>query len=411
MKFLLFIFVFLLPLTLFPQELLRFRVVPVKGASYSPVSIPLDRLQLNLDTGRVALFEINGRVETEVPSQLEPGVSPRLWFIFNNRESEKKYLLKKVFYLPGKDPAVTLKLSEQALTLLKNGKTVLGYNHAMVYPPKGVDTLYKRSGFIHPLSSPGGQVLTRIQAPDHYHHYGIWNPWTETTIDGKKVDFWNLMKGEGTVKFAGFLDAEDGAIYASFKALQEHVYFPDKGREKLAINEVWDVRVWDVPLQQVAVVDLTSVLNTPLPAGILLDAYRYGGGIGYRATEKWNRNNSTVLTSEGRTRADADGSNARWCMVEGESSVPEGRSGIVFLSHPSNRKHPEPMRVWPLDQNGRGDVYFEFCPIRHESWKLEPFKNYIQKYRMIVFDGKMSPAEAEAWWKGFAVAPVIIMQQ
>jgi hypothetical protein len=156
-------------------------------------------------------------------------------------------------------------------------------------------------------------------------------------------------------------------------------------------------------------VDLTSTLNTPLSGGIMLDAYRYGGGIGYRATEKWHKGNSTVLTSEGKTRAQADGTNARWCLVEGESAVQEGRSGILFLSHPSNRKHPEPMRVWPLDQNGRGDLFFEFCPIRHESWKLEPLKNYTLKYRMIVFDGQISPADAEKWWKGFAILPKIII--
>ena len=115
-----------------------------------------------------------------------------------------------------------------------------------------------------------------------------------------------------------------------------------------------------------------------------------------------------MLTSEGKGRAEADGSNARWCLVEGEAAVPEGRSGILFLSHPSNRKHPEPMRVCPMDKNGRGDLYFEFCPTRHFPWKLEPYNNYVLKYRMIVFDGKMTPADAEKWWKGFAVSPEII---
>ncbi len=89
--------------------------------------------------------------------------------------------------------------------------------------------------------------------------------------------------------------------------------------------------------------------------------------------------------------------------MEGESSVPEGRSGILFLSHPSNRSHPEPMRVWPLDaNNGRGDMFFEFCPIRHQEWKLEQGQDYTLKYRMIVFDGKMEHIAAEKYWKSFA---------
>jgi hypothetical protein len=329
--------------------------------------------------------------------------------MFDNKGAEKKYVLKKVFDHKTPESNLSLTYSEKVLTLQKDGAPVLSYHHAVMYPPEGVDARYKRSGFIHPLWSPGGEVLTRVQAPDHYHHYGIWNPWTETTIDGKKVDFWNLMKGEGTVRFAGFLDKEAGAVYAGFKVHQEHVYFPAKDQERLAINEVWDVRVWNVPGTRISVVDLTTTLNTPISSGIMLDAYRYGGGIGYRATEKWNNKNSSVLTSEGKTRAVADGTNARWCLVEGESSVPDGRSGILFLSHPSNRKHPEPMRVWPENMNGRGDLYFEFCPTRHESWKLEPWKNYTLKYRMIVFDGKISPQEAEAWWRGFATSPQIIL--
>jgi hypothetical protein len=78
-----------------------------------------------------------------------------------------------------------------------------------------------------------------------------------------------------------------------------------------------------MPVKNVFIIDYTTSLNSPLPNGIMLDAYRYGGGIGFRATEKWHKDNCTVLTSEGKTRTDADGSNARWCIVEGESDTPE----------------------------------------------------------------------------------------
>jgi hypothetical protein len=115
-----------------------------------------------------------------------------------------------------------------------------------------------------------------------------------------------------------------------------------------------------------------------------------------------------VLTSDGKTRADADGSFARWCIVEGESYTEEGRSGILFLSHPSNRMHPEPMRVWPSDANrGRGDMFFEFVPIRHNDWKLESHRDYTLKYRMVVFDGGMNKETAEKYWKSFAYAPKV----
>jgi hypothetical protein len=286
-----------------------------------------------------------------------------------------------------------------------NEKPVLSYRFETTFPPEGVNPLYKRSGFIHPLWSPGGEVLSRIQAPDHYHHYGIWGPWTLTHIDDREVDFWNLAKGQGTVKFASFLSQTEGDIFSGFKALQQHIDFGAQGADQVAMNEILDVRVWSVS-ENVYVIDYTTTLNSPLPNGIMLDAYRYGGGIGFRATEKWHKDNCTVLTSEGKDRAEADGSFARWCIVEGESEVSEGRSGILFLSHPGNRMHPEPMRVWPLNANGgRGDMYFEFVPIRHEDWKLAPLQDYTLKYRMVVFDGKMDAETAEKYWNGFATNP------
>lgn len=121
-----------------------------------------------------------------------------------------------------------------------------------------------------------------------------------------------------------------------------------------------------------------------------------------RFTERWHKDNSSVLTSEGEDRSGADGTNARWCIVTGESTDGQGTNGILFMSHPSNRAHPEPMRVWPLDANGgRGDMFFEFCPIRHEEWNIEPGKTYELKYRMVVFEGTLSATEAEAYWQAF----------
>jgi len=43
---------------------------------------------------------------------------------------------------------------------------------------------------------------------------------------------------------------------------------------------------------------------------------------------------SSVLTSEGKTRKDADGSYARWCMITGETGKDQ-TSGIIFMSHPA----------------------------------------------------------------------------
>lgn len=392
------------------QEIARFSLKIEKEMLDAPVSVPLDAVNYNTDKGEIALYEITPNGETEVPCQLEPGHSARLWFILKGKStqsSERNFVLKRTEKVQHPESSIELKKDYKDLALTFNDKPLLKYRHAVTYPPDGIDPVFRRSGFIHPLWSPGGEVLTRIQPPDHYHHYGIWGPWTSTTIDDRHVDFWNLGSGQGTVRFAGFLSETEGPVFSGFKALQQHIDFGARGEDQIAMNEILDVRAWNAG-EKIWMIDYTTSLNCPLTNGIMLDAYRYGGGIGFRATEKWHKDNCTVLTSDNKTRVDADGSFARWCIVEGESSTGEGRSGILFLSHPSNRMHPEPMRIWPLDaNNGRGDMYFEFVPIRHEDWKLEPQKDYTLKYRMIVFDGKMDAATAEKYWQAFASQPVV----
>ena len=281
---------------------------------------------------------------------------------------------------------------------MEDHKPVLDYRHAFQEAPDITNPLYGKSGFIHPLYSPKGNVLTRIQPEGHFHHYGIWNPWTKTKLKGENVDFWNFLLGEGTVRYAGLLSKSSGSVYSDFKIKQEHVTFQNKGPEKVAINETWEVRSSPVFIDshQCWIIDMIIKLNNNLDSLIELTDYRYGGGIGFRATEYWTNKNSQVLTSEGKTRKDADGSFARWCKVEG--TFPSGtNSGIVFFSHPDNRAHPEPKRVWPEDANaGRGDVFFEFCPIRHQKWDLLPNRAYVLKCRMLVFDDVFPAEHAES---------------
>lgn len=412
MRYLIIIFYLLGITNLFAQQqVLRFKVL---AGDYSrkdcPVSVDLSAAGIEFNNAYFRLYQLNGKTEIPVASQLEEGKSPCLWFIADGemkKGESREYVLRSVSQA-GPESKILIEKDQQGLKLVSKGKPVLNYQINEVYPPAGIDPLYKRSGFIHPLWSPAGEVLTRIQAPDHYHHYGIWGPWTKTHIKGREVDFWNLAKGEGTVRFANFVSQVEGAVYSGFSVLQDHIDFGAKGPDQTAIHELLDVRVWNLdPEKKVWLIDYTSIMNCPLDSGIMLDAYRYGGGIGFRATGKWNKDNSTVLTSEGNTRAKADGTNARWCRVEGESNA--GRSGILFMSHPSNRAFPEPMRVWPEDSNGRGDLYFEFCPTRHQDWKLEKAKNYSQKYRLLVFDGGLTEAEAEQYWTAFAKPPVVII--
>ncbi len=405
-----------IPSFLFSQEIARLKIYTGDfDRKDCPVYVSLDpindRLGYDTDSTVLHLYEVKGRAFQSVRCQRDNDASDRLWFVLDGltpKHTERTFVLK-IEKKDNRDSAL-MKISKSynTLTLQKDSRNILAYQHRTVLPPAGVDPIYRKSGFIHPLWSPGGKVLTRIQPPDHRHHYGIWGPWTKTHIDGREVDFWNLGKGEGTVRFAGFLSLTAGTVFCGFKAHQEHIDFGGRGEDHTALNEVLAVRAWDMN-ENAWLIDYTTTQNCPLSSGILLDAYRYGGGIGFRATGKWEKDNCTVLTSEGKDRKSADGTKARWCRVEGESG--KGRSGILFMSYPSNREFPEPMRVWPLNANSnRGDLFFEFCPIRHKSWHFERGKDYTLKYRLYVYDGALSAKDAEMIWQGFAHPPVVIME-
>jgi hypothetical protein len=63
-------------------------------------------------------------------------------------------------------------------------------------------------------------------------------------------------------------------VFSGFKVLQQHIDFGAIGEDQIAMNEILDVRVWNVP-GNTWIIDYSTSLNSPLEQGIMLDAYRY----------------------------------------------------------------------------------------------------------------------------------------
>lgn len=365
----------------------------------TPVSIDTTLLQ-GKELDNLVLFQ-NG---FDTALQFE---EDKLWFVQQPGDSIS-YDISTINYITKEGTTMWANKQDGNLQLNSGGKSLVTYRYEMTYPPDRVDSIFKKSGYIHPIITPKGDTLTRIQPPDHYHHYGLWGPWTHTRIDTTRVDFWNLGEGMGTVLFKEFKGTSSGNVFSSFRATQEHIDFKTEASPQVALNEDLEVRLWNMGREDRYMFDYNTTFNSPLKNGILFEAYRYGGGIGLRFNERWKADNCSVLTSEGKDRLTADGSNARWCIVTGEASDGKGTNGILFMSHPENRMHPEPIRIWPIDgNNGRGDMFFEFCPIRNKEWQLEPNKDYELNYRMVVFDGELKAEEAEAYWQAFANPPKV----
>jgi type 1 glutamine amidotransferase len=376
-----------------------------------PVTATLRGVPLQLAAGTLQLYEITNGLDVPVVSQWEPGDPGQLSWVLSGETyagQVRNFELRAVppgTAGPDTGPPFHVDDDGQSVWIRIGDKPVLAYRYAIQPVPEGVDPIFNRGGFIHPLYSPQGEVLSRIQPPDHYHHYGVWNPWTKTQFQGREVDFWNLNKGQGTVRPQEILERAAGPLQGGFRASLNHVAFGPDSAQTVALKEEWDVRVWKVdPESRVWLIDFVSRLS-PLDEPLTIEAYRYQG-FSLRATEKWSDATATLLTSEGFDKSDGNATRARWIDVNGVSAAEQGTSGILFMTHPGNYNYPEHLRLWPTGSNGgEANVYINFNPAQDRDWELLPGHEYALKYRMLVYDGKIEPTIAGRFWRDFANPP------
>ncbi len=381
----------------------------------TPVSLDLTGVPLGFPTDRIRLYEIEGSRRILIPSQLEPGSPPRLWLILLEKppagskltyEIERATVEELMLDVVYEDaPYVRAEKNDSFLQIQTHGPSsihkILRYHHAIVPAPEGQSKLYDRSAFIHPLWSPSGSVLTNIHPPDHYHHLGIWMPWTKTKFEGEEVDFWNLKAGQGTVRFNKFLSTSSGMIFGGFQAEHDHVALKTDAGEKVVLKEIWEVRAYSSIGGPGWLWDFVSTQRCVADSPLLLEEYRYGG-FGFRATADWKGETAAYLTSEGKTRKDGHATRARWCDTSG---VTDGKwKGVTFFSHPQNFRHPEPMRIWPGFEQ---EVFFNWAPVQAGDFEMKPGEDHVFRYRQYVHEGKIDIERTEQVWNDYAHPPKV----
>jgi hypothetical protein len=362
------------------------------------------------ETSGITLYELINGERKEVASQLalEKGENPVLYWVLDGQTlagTTRTYIAERTD-VQATALFMDVEDTQKTLILKKGGKPVLQYYYTHLDPPEGVDAAFGRTGgFIHPAYSPAGNILTNLQPADHRHHFGIWNPWTHVVYDGKLYDLWNIGDKSGTVRARSVENTYKGTVFSGYTALLDHyVFMPEK--EKVVMNEYWKVKTWNV--NDGFLWDFESHLlpSTSLP--VLLQAYRYAG-FGYRATPEWTKENCEMYTSEGKSRQEIDGTNARWIYITGATAT--GHSGLLFLGHPENYNFPEPLRIWDENSNGgRGDAFINFAPTKNKDWELQPGGHYILRYRVFAYEGKMTPKQANRLWNDFAYPPTIVIK-
>ena len=291
--------------------------------------------------------------------------------------------------------------TDKAITITRGEVMVLTYHKAEVPPPKQADPIYKRSGFIHPLCAPNGEPVTGIHPADHYHHLGLWHAWVKTKHGKDTPDFWNLRGRTGRGRYVKTIELHKGSDRdpsVGFIVEQEQVAYKGSDRkETVVLREQFEIRAEFVNGENRVGyrVKQTNVSRESL----LLPAYRYGGGLAYRAPHHWDKTNSDYLTSEGLDRTNSHATRARWVAMWGATS--KGPATLTVMMHPENRDFPQRLRTWPPSSHN-GAIFFNVVPAQEKPWEIKPGEQIVESYLLTVSNGKPDKERIEKGWKAWA---------
>lgn len=367
---------------------------------------PLARL------GTIVSFPFKGAREGAVYSLRDPaGRSTALqvdgtgdaWFVLPELAAGagRTYSIVETPYDP---ESVVAETQGDDIRFVAGGRPVLDYvGGAGRLPSDDIKPIFRRGGYLHPVRTPSGRVVTGDYPPDHRHHHGIWFAWTKTAFQGREPDFWNMGDGKGRVEFASIDRTWNGRVHGGLRARHRYVDLTS-GTPITVLEEQWDTRVFaaggaarpyylfDVEVRQ------TNTSRSPLA----LPEYHYGGIAVRGAADFVPPDNVVFLTSEGKDRTTGDAAASRWAYIAGD--VNGARAGLAILGHPSNFRSPEPMRIHPKDP------YMCYAPSQGGTWEIPAGGTHTARYRFVAFDGTLEPAELDRLWRDYAEPPAVTVR-
>lgn len=314
---------------------------------------------------------------------------------------------------------------------------VLRYNKAVQSAPEGIDPVYERSGYIHPIWTPSGRVVTGDFAADHPHQHGLFFAFVKTTFEGRELSFWDQRAETGRIAHESVRSIEPSGERAGFVVTLLHQDITgvdannagDTGRAaneadgpRSVLRETWTVRGREAVGGESGhyVVDVESRLECVADSPLTVETYHYGGlairgaidlfrpGAG-AAFRDWSNRPATeadaappgidvmgheFLTSGGKRRHDGNHTPADWVDLSG---VIGGESaGIAIVADPDNFRSPQPVRLHPAKP------YFCFAPMVESGFEIGPGEPLVSRFRLVVHDGPAKPAIFDAAFTGKA---------
>lgn len=289
------------------------------------------------------------------------------------------------------------------------GRRIFDYVKVPTADAENNDPLYSRSGYIHPLYSPGGKSITGDYPVDHPHQHALFFAWTNCTFEGRDINFWDQKKGVARIRFvsAGATEVIQGPAFTEFTVSHCHEDLSAPGETpKPVLDETWRVRTWR-PEGEHFVIDIVSTQTCASDSPLTINKYHYGG-MAIRGTADWfiNEKDATqpgdFLTSERKTRADGNHSRPKWVDMHGPYQD-ASHAGVAILCHPDNFRFPQWVRLHP------SKPYFVFTPQVEEGFQIKPGEPYVSRYRYIVHDGKPDPKLLDRLWNDYATPPEVVV--
>lgn len=298
-----------------------------------------------------------------------------------------------------------LKEDESKIELSDDGRHLLTYNKRSPPIPEGMNPDYQRSGFLHPVSSPNGQVVTATFPFDHAHQHGIFSAWVKTRWMDKEIDFWNLAKKTGRVlhQRCNRTFSEGNAIGFEVDLIHQTADTPHID----ILRERWIIMArktnskhfqFDLKTKQ------TALTNKPLE----VEKYYYGG-VAYRGPVNWltAKDESSKMSvsrgvklepfefqnDQGHDRVTGNAEHTKWVVSRGHLN--EKPVAIVILSHAHNFRAPQPARLHPTKP------YFVYSPCAVDAFVIDRDNPYEAKYRYLVMDSFPDNGWIQAQWEAW----------
>jgi len=291
-------------------------------------------------------------------------------------------------------------LADEQQRLAVAGKEIASWQGGRGVLEAGYDEKLRRGGYLARLLTPGGRLVTDNMPGKHKHHHGVWLAWTKTKYDGRHPDFWNMGAGTAGVQSVSTSPVWSAGAWAGWTAVNRYEDLTATTKVDVLGERLIYVMRAPLPQDPVVVVDLTVVQRCLTDKPLELPTYHYGG-LGIRGNRAWEGDGDATraLTSEGRNRKDGNFTRGRWCWMGG---LVDGQlAGLVVLSHPTNVRMPQPLRLHP------SEPFLCFAPSQLGDWRITPDEPLVQRYRIVVMDGEPDAAAIERRWTAYANEPIV----